>query len=187
MGLFNLIKRFFKGIFVKEQPKAISSLHIEKRQILVGPEIVKPEVPKQRKILDFPGVKHIQKQEGVVKEIDVFYEAIDGVEFVFDKGGYKIYNSWWKEDDDVKVYVKDNYLMGKEGNKIQSFHRFLLDKEVESYSEDYNYNISDVHVHHRNFDRHDNRESNLEILYKDEHANRHGYDTWEEYQQHRDS
>lgn len=80
-----------------------------------------------------------------------------------------------------KIIARDGYLYF-EGMRIHSWIKY---KERIVLKEKLNCDIDDIHVHHINKAKWDNRLNNLEVLQKDEHAKRHGFDTWRELQEDR--
>ena len=64
-------------------------------------------------------------------------------------------------------------------------HRFLRMKEVKELAKLKKCPLWDIHVHHKNEKKDDNRLRNLQALHKDDHAKEHGYNTWAEFQQSR--
>ena len=107
--------------------------------------------------------------------------------YIFDRKGYKIFQDLWSKG--VLTPNKGGYLCvkDKEWNELIRIHNHLKREEIEKLSKKLNCPTKDIHVHHKSgvYDKngkYDNRLNNLEVLHKDEHAKRHGKETWEKYQ-----
>ena len=146
-----------------------------------------PKIRERKKLTlnDFKSSNHPTPQNLIIKVPDGITREIDGHKVYFDKDGYKIYENWWEVDDEYKVSVdKKGYLVaqkGKSNYKIQ-FARYLKKDEIEDMAGEMGCSKRDIHVHHKNSIKLDNREVNLEVLYKEEHAKRHGFNNWKEFQ-----
>jgi len=193
MDFLTRILDFFKSLFSKKKPA-----HIEvkkpkvKKPRTVKPVSEKPIIPvkKEKTLFDYKKSDSVgPKQMLILKDPDKISKEIDGKRFYFDRDGLTIFENWWETDDELEIFVDRNcYLMSKNKNGyIQGFHRFLKNKEVEELAQELDCNINDIHVHHKNEDPSDNREKNLEVLHRDEHAKRHGFNTWKEFQRYRNS
>jgi len=139
--------------------------------------------------------EHLEKRKKEVEEYDfygTFDEDSDVQTFMYWKNvytlttkGYLIFEKLW--DSGTLTTNKDGYLCVKDNdrNKLIEIHRYLKLKEIEQLAKKLNCEDSDIHVHHINKDKFDNREENLEVLHKDHHAQRHGFLSWSEYQRYR--
>ena len=114
------------------------------------------------------------------EEREEVYLMLWKIVYIFDQKGYRIFQELWrkgclKPNKDDYLSVKD-----KEWNELLSVHRYLKINEVEELAKKIGCPIKDVHVHHSDGHKENNCLKNLEPLYKDDHAKRHGFDTWEE-------
>jgi len=135
---------------------------------------------------DAPKIAEARQKE--LEENDLFvdydeeredvYVMLWRIPFIFDQKGYRIFEELWNKG---VLTPKDNYLYvkGSDWKDLIPVHRYLKIKEVEELSKKLDCLIQDIHVHHRNKDPGNNRLSNLEVLHKDEHAKRHGFNDWE--------
>lgn len=97
--------------------------------------------------------------------------------FIFDSETYEIFKSSFFCGT-FEIIVENGYLARKNKNKVEFFHRFLMDDEL--------WIIGKInHVHHINGDKKDNRRKNLQIISKEEHFAQHdkerydkAYQTW---------
>lgn len=85
------------------------------------------------------------------------------------------------------LITKNGYLarIDKITKKIEYFHRFLMNEEINTFANVADYTLNEVHVHHQNENICDNRKSNLTIMSKEEHREHHhevgqsrAFDTW---------
>lgn len=102
--------------------------------------------------------------------------------FLFDEDSYRLFQKRFLED--YRLLLDGNYLVGEKNNFKIGFHRWLMFRDVEDLSKKIGCPMKDVHVHHKNKEPKHNVESNLEVLYKDDHAKRHDYDTWSDLEAH---
>jgi len=143
---------------------------------------------------NFPLMKAKDKKEE--EENDLFWDFDEEREevyiilwkqvYIFDKKGYALFEKLWskgclKPDKIGYLCVKDEW-----GDLIP-VHNHLKREEVERLSKELNCSTQDIHVHHIDKVKGNNSLNNLEVLHKDKHAKRHGFDTWEEYQEWRNS
>jgi hypothetical protein len=139
---------------------------------------------------DYKSSNHPTEHTLIAKKPKGIEKEIDGHKVYFDKDGYEIFKKWWEIDDKLKILVnKKGYLVSQKGkNKYKtSFHRFLKEKEVEEMAEEIECSKRDIHVHHKNSNRLDNKESNLMVLHKEDHAKEHGFNSWKDFQRYRNS
>lgn len=138
-----------------------------------------PEIKKeQEKALERDGLA-IDFNEDREEVYILLWEIV----FVFDQEGYAILDKIWRGPN--PIIPKNNYLYvkDKEWGELIPVHRYLKLDEVEELSKKMGFDIKDIHVHHIDKDKQNNFLNNLEVLHKDDHAKRHGFDTWEEYQE----
>lgn len=107
--------------------------------------------------------------------------------YIFDQEGYKNFYTLW--DKGILTPDKNGYLCvkDKDWRNLIFIHNYLKRAEVEKLAKELNCPTQDIHVHHKDKDERNNRLNNLEVLHKDVHANRHGFSTWEEFQNWRKS
>jgi hypothetical protein len=146
---------------------------------------------KQSSLKDYKNSDHPSKNNLILKMPKGIIEEIDGHRVNFDKTSHEIYKKWWLIDEALRISVnKDGYLVSQKGKgKHQvSFHRFIKEDEIDDLAEKMGCPKRDIHVHHKKpHIKLDNRESNLKVLHKDDHAREHGFDSWEEFQKYRNS
>ncbi len=109
--------------------------------------------------------------------------------YIFNHDGYRILDELWNKG--MLFLDKEGYLSVKDDGwkDLIHVHRYLKLNEVKELAKKLNCDDRDVHVHHKDIDnsdnKQDNRFKNLEVLHKDHHAQRHGFNTWEQYQRYR--
>ena len=103
--------------------------------------------------------------------------------YIFDQKGYRIFEELW--DKGLLKPDKNNYLCVKDNDwgDLMSVHRYLKIKEIEELAKKLGVEEKEIHIHHKDKEKENNRLTNLEVLYKDAHARKHGFDTWKEYQE----
>lgn len=108
--------------------------------------------------------------------------------YYFDLVGFKVLRNFFKKDNffiNIDGYFC-TYVIRDKKKIIFPIHRFLMIPEIGKMAKKLNCDVEDIHVHHKNIrnpdNKYDDRLSNLEVLHKDIHAQRHGYLTWELYQ-----
>jgi len=128
-----------------------------------------------------------QADKTISNKVGDFHQMLlGGVEGWEDlKRGHPLGIDLKKEDDSVFIELKNKHNTVKGEDLENVFDK--LKKVAEQYSNAivyYAYIIPkrDIHVHHKNENKPDNRRNNLEVLHKDDHAKRHSFDTWEKYQ-----
>jgi len=89
---------------------------------------------------------------------------VDNVEFLMDVEGWKKFILEFDSDKHTNRVI-DGYLhrMNKQGEK-NSFHRFLLNKEIAEFAEKHKVEIDEVEVDHKNGNKADDRRENLQII-----------------------
>lgn len=135
----------------------------------------------------------IKEQEAKIPKVKEYDDKIkyifNGITFIFCKEGYNLFEEKFKNSY-YTIFIDDGYLARQHNITLftEHFHRWIMDEEVERLAEELVSSKKDIHVHHKSgvYDKngkYDNRLDNLEVLYKDNHAQRHGFDTWEEFQE----
>jgi len=108
-----------------------------------------------------------------------------GENYIFDIEDENFINDIW--NNGTLTPNKDLYLCVKKDGGIIEIHREMKIKEVEELAKKLNCKERDIHVHHisgekSKYGKFENMRDNLVVLYKDDHAKRHGYGTWRAYQ-----
>jgi hypothetical protein len=106
--------------------------------------------------------------------------------FIFDKESYWIFDKWLWDEENVLSVDREGYLYvrDKKTGWERFVHRYFKEKEIEDLAEELGCETKDVHVHHIDECKSNNCSDNLEVLYKDKHAQRHGHLTWDVYMIH---
>lgn len=89
----------------------------------------------------------------------------------------------FKEFEAVEIaFINDGYLCRLKNNKIQYFHRWLMDKEILDFAWQKNLIPYQVVVHHVNGNKNDNRIKNLQVMTSSAHYEHHSmenaFKTW---------
>lgn len=165
--------------------KIPESPRIIRKQIIISPT---EEKRPQRALGDYRFSTKSSIGKDLIK-VDKDREILNikGRDYVFDKDTKVIYEKWWENDDDLVIITnKEGYLISKNKRGYnKGFHNFLMDKEIEELAEERGCSKADIHVHHINGNPSDNRMKNLKVLYKDDHAREHGFDSWKDFQRFR--
>ena len=155
--------------------------------------------------MDYPVSFKVDK---VTKLEGNWYWELDNIQYVlsFYRGKEKIprrrvifcEESWKKFKDFIGIFgvehFKETFAKGNKKLFINSdghlefwkhshnhrgdIHRILKHDEIMRLGKEIGCDTSDIHVHHKNHTKLDNRMENLEVIHKDEHAQRHGHPTW---------
>ncbi|PIO07214.1 hypothetical protein COU59_03675 [Candidatus Pacearchaeota archaeon CG10_big_fil_rev_8_21_14_0_10_34_12] len=145
----------------------LKNLEKNKEQIIQEKEKIKKELEENDLIIDF----NEDREEVYV----VLWKTV----YTFDRGGYKEFEKLWEKG--VLQPNKSGYLCVKDDwNDSIPIHRHLKLEEVKRLAKKLQCDIKDIHVHHVDKNKENNIINNLEVLHKDEHAQRHGVNTWEQ-------
>lgn len=98
--------------------------------------------------------------------------------FVIDKEDYNIFEDEFNLSEyTLSVHYSENgyYLVriNEHTGKEDFLHRFLMQKEIEDYCLENDYEEKEVVVHHKNFYEWNNKRENLQIMSKKEHNKLH--------------
>lgn len=119
-----------------------------------------------------------------------FKKELDKKNFVISILDGYLYRDYIDTEKNIKKFtesIEENKDISNQKINIygRSIHRLIKIEEVEELSRKIGCSIEDIHVHHIDEEPTNNRLSNLEVLHKDEHAKKHGFDTWEKLQEDR--
>jgi len=136
-----------------------------------------------------PNRKSIIKfQENNLPKVKEFNDKVEytfkGITFIFCKEGYRLFNEEFN-DKYHHIIINKGYLSREHNGHdypycldIKEFHRWFMRDEVKKLANELECSEKDIHVHHKNEKKWDNTLNNLEILHKDNHAKKHGFDIW---------
>ena len=135
--------------------------------------------------------KELEENDLIVdydEEREEVYVLIWKIPYIFDQKGYALLEKLWEKG--CLTPDKQKYLCVKdEWGDLIPVHNYLKREDVEKLAKELGVPTQDIHVHHIDKDpeKKNNSLNNLEVLHKDVHAQRHGFLTWEEYQNWRKS
>ncbi len=167
MGFIDFIKKLFRKKKEKDSYFEIKKLKDDKTQfskLIAKLETDKDKIIKEK---EEEGIKDLGRGE------DGYWIQINKKLFLFDKEGYDLF----KEEFNMRGFniiiasFKDDYLARENihNEKIEFFHRFLMNKEVEDFCLDNNCTKNKAIVHHKNFNTCNNRRDNLQVMGEEEH------------------
>lgn len=153
-------------------------------------EFMRMREAKLQRIEEF---KKLQEEEDkkiiVLKDEEGIHYKFKGETFLFCEKSYKRFLDNFKGQNYLITINKEGYLSRKfihitielDAFK-QQFHRWLKEKEIEEFANKFNLQNEkqNIHVHHIDENQNNNKLNNLEVLHKDKHAQKHGFNTWEE-------
>lgn len=176
MNIFIKIINWFKSLFLKKQPI--------KKQANLLLEQVKKKPTKKLDIISL--IKAEQERQKLKKQerIDEYFitKNINGLNFVFCKESYKRFKEefnmpGWEVDYDISSIKNKGYLLRRNKDKTQYFHRWLMQDEIDNFVNKRKCDESNVEVHHRGINdlhsRRDNRLCNLKVMSVVEHEELH--------------
>jgi hypothetical protein len=139
----------------------MSSLEFDKDGKIIVPKAPEKFNPKLIKI-DYLSANGGNDEQACIFDNGIYF-IVDSLKDILDFLGGKISNAFISEE---------GYLCSKNSSGEKYFHRFIVGEQLK---EKMSTNPDEVWVvHHKNFNRQDNRRSNLMILTKEQHDSIHG-------------
>ncbi len=125
--------------------------------------------------------KLLKNEEDFEKNKSISVSIRGKEDYIFDNDDYELFKRKFKYQD--KYYISETgYLLIKIEPFKVAYHRFLISEKISEFCEKNNCELSEVEVHHINFNHKDNRRENLKVMFVGDHEFLHKEDrTWNEY------
>jgi len=162
----NLQEEHKKIIQKREKEKPIKKINEEKPQfqkLLEDLETNRWEIIKQKEY-DFPKIERGK---------DCIKCKLKGITFLLDEKGYNFFNEKFIISSYGKVTIKDNYLALKQDNSFSYFHRWFMQEEVKDFCAKNDCDPKEVHVHHIDLTKTNNKKENLKVMFIEDHKKLH--------------